>query len=384
MDSDDLLDIDTNGRAVARLSAKALKNNFAAIQALVPGQSILPMIKANAYGHGATWAARELMGLPGLYAFGVASLDEGKTLRQELGLRARKARIIVFTGATPWTEEKGRFCESYGLTPMLQTDADWQTFLKAGWPGKLPYELMFNTGMNRLGLSPGLASSIAKTLRNGPSESFPEGVSTHLAMAESPESKLSQMQVGIFTSIRNELSPALPSTQFHAANSAGIWNQKQFGFQAAAKTDAVRPGLSLYGIVPWKGAPLRGLEPVMSFEAKLLQVSQLRVGESVGYGGTFKAKEATRLGTLGAGYGDGLSRALSNRGWVSLRGEKCALIGRVSMDLSAIRVPLSARVGDWAQLMGAEIDPWELAEVAGTIPYEILTSVSSRVQRIYG
>ncbi len=374
-------DLEQDGRVLARISAKALKNNFAAIQALAPGQAILPMIKANGYGHGAVWVARELLGLgsPALYGFGVASLEEGRELREALGPRARKIRIIVFTGAAPWTESKGHFCERHHLSVVIQADADWSAFLKGGWAERLSYEIMFNTGMNRLGLSPGLAPSLAKALRNHKPEAHPHGVFTHLASAEQPHSRLSQTQMSRFRQVQAELASALPATHFHAANSAAIWNQKQLGYQ----TDVVRPGLALYGIPPWKGAPLRGLAPVMSLEAKVVQIEQLRVGEALGYGGTFQAsKEAVRYAVLGAGYADGLSRALSNQGWAVLRGERCQLIGRVSMDVSAIRAPSSARVGDWAQLFGDQLDPWEIAEAAGTIPYEILTSVSSRVQRM--
>lgn len=341
------------------------------------------MVKANAYGHGAVWAARELLSMPGLSGFGVATLEEGRDLRRELGMRARKTRIVIFTGTAAWTEEKGQFCENHNLTPVIQSDSDWVAFLRGGWAERLDYEIMFNTGMNRLGLTPGFAAQVAKALRNRPSSTFPEGVFTHLAMAEEPDSKLTRSQVQCFQAIRRELAGIMPATHFHMANSAGIWNQKQYGLQDL--TDHVRPGLALYGIAPWKGAPRRGLQPVMSLEAKVVQLGKLRVGESIGYGGTFKAKEVTPYAILGAGYADGVSRSLGNKGAISLQGQRCRLIGRVSMDLCAIETnSVKARVGDWAQILGPEVDAWELAEAAGTIPYEILTSVSGRVQRIYG
>jgi alanine racemase len=379
-----------DARVLAHISAQALKNNYAAIQALVPGQAVLPMIKANAYGHGAAWVARTLAfdrAVHGLYGFGVATLEEGFELRSALGVKGRKVRIMVFSGCTPWTETKGAFCEAHGLTAVIETDSDWRSFYKGGWAERLSYEIMFNTGMNRLGLSPPMAATLAKELRNLSSDVHPEGIFSHLACAEDPAHKLSQAQLACFNEIQSELAPAFPKAHFHLANSAAIWNQKRFGYE----TDVVRPGLSLYGIPPWKGAPARDLVPLMNLEAKVIQIATLKPGDSIGYGALFRAKESTRYAVLAMGYADGLSRALGaspgsekkKSGSVLLRGERCQMIGRVSMDLAAIRAPALAKVGDWARLLGEGLDHWELAEIAGTIPYEILTSVSSRVQRIY-
>ena len=380
-------------RAIAELSAAALVGNYHAIREQVAEHSILPMVKADAYGHGAAWAARELLGLPGLNGFGVATLEEGATLRSELGLRARKTRIVVFSGSTGfhggWNEGVGQFCEQNGLTPVLGSDECWHAFWRQGWASRLPYELEFNTGMNRMGITPGLSAQIARTLRDEDGALHPGGVFTHLASAESPDSKLTRQQRERFAQIRADFASACPSTHFHIANSAAIWNQKVLGL-GDGFTDLVRPGISLYGVPPWDDAPARGLSPVMTLKARVLTRYRLKAGESVGYGGTYVASAPTEIATLGAGYADGLVRSLKGKGgeaggyaWVDGRRER--FVGIVSMDLAAVTCSERTQPGDWVEWMGPRIDPWKQARAAGTVPYELLTSVSAlpRVKRIY-
>jgi alanine racemase len=361
-----------------------LVNNYQVIQDQLPNQSILPMIKADAYGHGATWAARQLINLPALYGFGLATLEEARDLRKELGPAGKRVKLIVFSGTAPWSDEKGRFCEKFNITPVIASDSDWQAFVKGGWPARIAYELKFNTGLNRLGMSLNLAPSLAKLLRNRPAVEHPAGVFSHLVMSETPDSKISLSQKEKFIWLKRELSEAIPSAQFHLGNSAAIWNHKHWGLKDL--TDVVRPGLALYGIPPWKGAPARGLRPVLTLEAEVVHRHRLKAGESVGYGATFRVKgdEAIQVATLAAGYADGIPRSLSGRGIVWLKNRKMRVLGRVSMDLCAVECPVETKVGDWAEFLGANIDPWEQAEAAETIPYELLTSISSRVQRVDG
>jgi alanine racemase len=377
-------------RAQAVRSAEALVANYRAIRELAGGQSMIPMVKAEAYGHGAVWAARALLGEPGLAGFGVATLAEGAALREGLGLRARRARILVFSGAAPWSEEKGAFCEHHGLTPVIAGDEDWRTFLRQGWPGRIGYELKFNTGMNRLGMSLGASRQVAGALRELPSTSHPDGILSHLAIGEDPDARLSRQQRERFAALRAELGPAAPSAQFHLANSAAIWNRKHWGLDEL--TDAVRPGLSLYGVPPWQGAPARGIAPVMTFKAVVLAVHRLARGESLGYGAHFKAGDdaPVTVAILGAGYADGVHRRLSggrapgqvHGGHAWLSGRPTRFLGLVSMDLSAVAAFPETRRGDWAELLGPRVDPWAQARAADTIPYELLTSVSARVQRM--
>lgn len=370
-------------RMRAEISARALIGNYRAIQALVPGLSMLPMIKADAYGHGAAWAAKTLAREPGLYGLGTATLEEGAEVRAELGPRGRKIPVLVFSGALLWTEEKGRYCEYHGLTPVLSSEADWQAFHRQGFTARLPYELKFNTGMNRLGMAPGFAAEIARKLRGIDGSQHPQGILSHLASGEDPDSRLSQSQRQKFAAIRTELAGVLPSAHFHLGNSAAIWHQKRWGLEDL--TDVVRPGLSLYGVVPWPGAPARGLVPVMSLQARVAQIRELKPGETIGYGGTYQvsAGENRRVAIVTGGYADGLHRMMSNQGSAWLGGQLCRVLGIVSMDLVTVECPPGVGIGDWVEFLGAGLDPWAQARASGTVPYELLTSVSRRVLRVY-
>ena len=386
-EKEDEEDLDFSPRVTAKISRSALVGNFDAIQAQVPSQFLLPMIKANAYGHGAIWAAEKLAGRAGLFGFGLATLEEGAEIRQALGPKNRQVRLLIFSGTVGWTKQKGNFCEKYGLTPVISADEDWQLFLNGGWTARLSYHLKFNTGMNRLGMSPELAGLVAQKLRQKETTEHPEGILSHLAMGESPDAKLSQVQLAAFRNLKRELSPAFPAALFHLANSSAIWQQKSWGLEGL--TEIVRPGISLYGVSPWVGAPARGLSAVMSLSARVVSIRKLKSGDQVGYGGTFTVptgftkRDPYFSAVLACGYADGVSRRLSNQGEVFLNGKRQRFIGIVSMDLSAISCDAQTRVGDWAEILGVNLDPWVQAKAASTLPYELLTSVSGRVQREY-
>lgn len=378
-------------RIIARLSRQALLGNFAALREMVADHEVLPMVKADAYGHGMSWVARTLAEEAGLYGFGVATLAEGAELREALAEKRRRVPVVVFSGACPWSRERGEFCERHGLTPAIADDADWEAFLKQGWPSRISYELKFNTGMNRLGLSASLAPKIARAIGELPDTAKPTGVFTHLAIAESATHKLTQQQLERFVQIRGAFAPAGSAIRFHLANSAGAWNHKELGL--AHLTDVIRPGLSLYGIPPWSGAPVRGIEPVMSLEAAVLHLLRVRPGETVGYGARYRvpttgpdAKPQT-VAILGAGYADGVNRQLSGTedrpgGYVWLGGQEQRMLGTVSMDLCAVSCAPDTRRGERAQLFGPRVDPWAQSRAAGTIPYELLTSIGARVRKI--
>ena len=362
-------------RLIARCSAEVLSANYDAIQKLARGKWLLPMIKANAYGHGAAWAAAELYRKPDLYALGVATLAEGREVREAVGLRGRKTRVIVFSGALPWTEEKGRFCEEFDLVPVIASDEDWAAFYKGGWPSRLAYELKFNTGMNRLGISFDRLQQVRAQVAKLAADQRPSGVLTHLACAEDPKNERTLSQVQKFRQIRAELEAVVPNAQFHVANSSAIWNLSKLGLEEL--TDGVRPGISLYGVVPWAGAPARGVSPVMEIQARVLAIRNLQAGEGMGYGFSHivsRAQGSDRVAIIGCGYADGLPRALSNQGRYR---------GVISMDLSAVACGGEIKAGDWVRVMGEGIDIWEQAQLAGTLPYELLTSVGARVQRVY-
>ncbi len=368
-------------RVICRLSARALRKNYQIIQDLNPDLGVIPMVKADAYGHGMLWAARELIPLKQFYALGVATLEEGGALREGLGMRQRKTRIIVFSGAIPWNDEVGAYCEAHGLTPVIAADEDWTRFRAGGWTAKIPYELKFNTGMNRLGISMGALSKVRQDLSKLNAEEHPQGVLTHLAAGEKPDHPLTREQFRRFQSIRAELAEVVPGARFHIANSSAIWNTKHYGLEEIS--DLVRPGLSLYGVAPWADAPARGLEPVMTLETRVMRIHALKAGESIGYGATYTAAAAQSVAVLPAGYADGWVRCLSNSGRVMLGGNEERVLGIVSMDLSAISATPRTKIGDSVELLGPSLSIWAQAQAAKTIPYELLTSVSARVKRVY-
>lgn len=373
-----------SSRVVAEISSSALIQNYLAIRKLALSQSVLPMIKANAYGHGAAWAAKTLLGQPNLYGFGVATLEEGEEIRRELGLKGRKTKILIFSGTLPWSEEKLQFCEQYQLTPVIGSESDWQKFLKDKGPSKIPYELKFNTGMNRLGIDFNGLSRIRKQLKDLPVDQQPSGICSHLMSSEDPAGNHSVNQMKRFKEIVSQLKPVLPSAQFHVANSGAIWNLKKLGLEDL--TDIVRVGISLYGVAPWPGAPLRGIVPVLTLKAQVGCIQTVRAGESIGYGGRFSVKrsgEPVKAAVLTAGYADGILRALGPEGHAWINGKLSRFLGTVSMDLCAIEAFSQTNPGDWAELLGPSIDIWSQSQAARTVPYELLTSLSQRVQRIY-
>ncbi len=369
------------GRVRAVLDGRALVTNYEAIRSQVDGLGMIPMIKADAYGHGAAWAARLLHGAKDLYAYGVASLGEGGLLREQIGPRHRRTPVMVFSGAMPWCEETGAYCEENGLQPVIGSEDAWRAFTQGRWQERIGYHLEFDTGMNRVGLAPALSLSIAKQVSLFSSEAQPLSVFTHLASSEVVEDPITQRQLSRYLDLRGVFESRVPGARFHLANSGAIWNSKYF--RLSEISDLVRPGLSLYGIPPWSGAPVRGLCPAMTVYARVIHCFDAAPGETIGYGGTFRVKgtEKQKVAVLAIGYADGLLRALSNLGEVWLGGRKENLLGQISMDLAAVSRSSQVAVGAEAELLGPNIDIWAQSKKAGTIPYELLTSFSARVIR---
>ena len=362
-------------------SRERLLANFQIIQELAGDRFMLPMLKADAYGHGMEWAAKTLLAEPKLFGFGVATLTEGEELRAALGARHRKLPVICFSGATGWSEQKAQRFAAGKLTPVLTSVEDVRSFVRRKDFESVSWHIMFNTGMNRLGIATPQVTEIADIVRKLPENARPEGILSHLACAEAPNDALTERQLKEFSQIERALRIVLPSGIFHLANSAGIWNEKLLSLSSI--TQLVRPGLSLYGIPPWAAAPVRGLQPVMAVEAPVLQVHKLKSGDRIGYGGTFRVTgtEPTYAAILDVGYADGLHRSLSNQGWVWLGERRRRILGVVSMDLCAVECDPTTAPGQWAELWGPNVNPWEQAQAAQTIPYELMTSWSKRVLR---
>ena len=238
--------------------------------------------------------------------------------------------------------------------------------------------------MNRLGIPISQLESVIKILKALSLDQWPETVCTHLATAEDPKDPLTLIQMTRFQDIRRRFLAEKETILFHFANSSACWNARHYSLDGLS--EIARPGLSLYGVLPFPEAGRSDLHPVMELQYQILATQDLSVGDRIGYGGTYRVSgknhpNGLRIAILGTGYADGLSRNQGNSGSVYWKGRALPLLGRVSMDLSAVECIQGMKAGDWVNFLGVGIDPWTQARSAGTIPYEILTSVSKRVFR---
>ncbi|HEY7321623.1 MAG TPA: alanine racemase [Candidatus Binatia bacterium] len=357
----------------------ALRWNFRQIRTKIgPQVKVLSMVKANGYGHGAPLVAKTLAA-EGSDAFGVATLEEGVELRQ-VGI---ETPILVLAGAYP--DQVDQFFD-HSLTPVIHALESLEELELAVQRRKrtLPVHLKVDTGMGRLGFSAAEIDSWLAAIKQLKVLKI-EGVFSHFSHAESVEGSYTQQQLQIFQNVVKRLRDEGIAPQLaHLANSAATITLP------AAYFDMVRPGLMLYGIYPSPAMARQiCLKPVLSWKTRILQLKTVPAGASISYGQTFVTKRESQIATLPLGYADGYPRLLSNRAEVLVRGERARVAGRVCMDLTMIDVTDIENVqpGDEVVLLGrqgdAEISADEMAAWANTISYEILTSISNRVPRIY-
>jgi alanine racemase len=194
------------------------------------------------------------------------------------------------------------------------------------------------------------------------------------------ECALTRKQLLAWDEVRSQISSVAPESRFHFAASSSIWNAKKNKLKE--RGDWVRPGISLYGVPPWWGAPARGLMPVMTVNTRVIRRMKVKPYEKVGYGGTFQAgSEGEEVAVIGHGYADGVIRSLGGRGKVWLGGKLEDVLGRVSRDMTAVRCSPKVKDGDWAEFFGDNVSVSDQAHWAQTIPYELLVNVSPRVER---
>ncbi|HEX7776352.1 MAG TPA: alanine racemase [Parvibaculum sp.] len=358
--------------AVLTVDLDAVVANYRRLRALAPGADVAGVVKANANGLGLVPVARALAAA-GCATFFVADAGEGQTLRAALP----EATIYVTNGLAP---DMAAVFRSSGLRPCLtslEEIEDWRREAKAAGE-TLPAALHFDTGLNRLGLSAGDADRLFSDphLLDGIDLTL---VMSHLARSDEPDAPLNALQLARFKPIR----AAFPAVRASFANSSGILLGADYHF------DMVRPGYGLYGGAPFAGQP-NPFQPTVGATAPVLQVRDVAAGETAGYGGTWEAKGPRRLAVLSVGYADGYFRTLGSAaggGRVWLGGGYAPVAGRVSMDLLIVDVTGlpegSVRRGDMAELIGPHVSLDEVAARAGTIGYEVLTSLGERYKRLY-
>ena len=351
--------------ASARLDPAALRSNLRRAREAAPGSAVFAAIKAQGYGHGLTWCARELA--DGCEGFAVATAGEGVALR-DAGLRVH--RICVLNGCAD--REELRACAAHALEPLVHQS--WQLeAIEAGLAASpLRVWLKIDSGMGRIGVPPAVVPAWHARLAAAAAVHGPVGLMTHLASADERDCDYTRQQLATFEQATRGL--AGPRS---VANSAGV-----LGWPAT-HADWVRPGIMLYGCSPFvEGAePGLGLEPVMTLRTRLIAINQLEAGAPIGYGRTYHCPEAMPVGVAAIGYGDGYPRHAPSGTPVLVGGQRAPLVGRVSMDKITIdlRGVPDAAVGDEVVLWGRGLPVEEVAHAAGTIGYELLCGVHGRV-----
>jgi alanine racemase len=369
--------------AWAEISLSALRKNYLELKKLAGDSEILPVVKANAYGHGLVPIGKTLVqaGAPRL---GVAFVQEGAALRKA-GLRCP---ILVLTPTLP---PEIPILLNYRLTPQVSSAAGAVKLAAAARKRgikNLSVHVKLDTGMNRVGFK--ADDAVREISRLGKIKGLRiEALYTHLATADWTDPKYAWKQIALFKQALEKVGKIPffhghpPSS--HAANSAALLT-----YFPEAKGTWARPGLALYGIYPNPKMIGRArLTPVMQVKTRIIHIKTLDKGESVSYGRTYTAKKRIRLATLGMGYADGLLRSLSNKGVFLIRGKRVPQVGTVCMDMTMAdvsKIP-AAKVGDTATFFGRDggqfLSVEEQAARAGTISYEILCAVGERVARVY-
>jgi alanine racemase len=385
---------------VARVDLSALASNFTTIvdhlksEQPVNTPGVIAVVKANAYGHGAPQVAKALEGA-GADLLACADIEEGAVLRRA----GVEAEILVF-GAMSVSDLDGLF--DCNLTPTISTPGAARAVQAAAirYKRRVRYHLKIDTGMNRLGFRfDNLKRSLPELLASPNLEL--DAVYTHFATADVPDSPVFERQRVRFeqalkdvselrgtSSVARRLQPSEQPSQrprvpyIHASNSAAFLRDSRVWY------DRVRPGLLLYGIVPPPLASTFTLRPVMSLHSKVVAVKGMRSDEISGYGARFAADKPTTIAIIPAGYADGIDLRLAGRGHVLIRGRRAPVIGSVCMDMLTVDVTgMEVFPGDDAVILGSQgddrIDAREMAATIGTIPWEIVCRVGSRIERQY-
>jgi alanine racemase len=347
-------------RSWVEISRSAIRDNFRAVRASVgPSVEVMPVVKADAYRHGAIEVSR-ILEAEGARWLAVSNVEEGIALR-EAGVAAR---ILVMADYLP--ENRPLFKE-FHLTPVIHSLADVST-------ADVPYHLKIDSGMGRLGVR-----SSAEEIARAVAHTDLEGLMTHFASSANHESQQTEEQIARFESI---LKVVGTPRYIHLSSTIPVAYQR-----TEAWGNMVRPGHAIYGYVSpaRKGPPMRlHVKPALTWKATVLSVKDLEAGALIGYGGMYRAANPMRIAILAAGYADGIPHRLSNRGRVIAQGKFLPIVGAVSMDLTTIdATSTDLQVGDAVTLLGPDNDAQEIARMAGTISYSVLCGISARVKRVY-
>ncbi|MDR1433783.1 alanine racemase [Candidatus Endomicrobiellum devescovinae] len=344
---------------------------------LAKDTKVMAVVKANAYGHSGIALAKEAQSA-GLQWLAVSSIEEGIQLR-EAGI---KANILILGNIFPF--ENFQVVIAHSLTPTISTITGLMALeeLAVKINKRINFHLQVDTGMGRIGALPEAAYPLLQKIAQS-SEVRMTGMYTHFAVADT-DPVFTKMQIDTFTKIVKFAKVNL-GLRFiaHSANSAALFKYKR------SHLDMVRPGISLYGLSPFKHSDrFLKLKPVLSWKTKITFLKKVPAGFSVSYGRTFVTSKTSIIATLPVGYADGLNRLLSNRGDVLVGGKRCPIVGRITMDMTMVDVSdvKGVSLGDEVVIIGTQrseqIKTDELAKLQDTINYEVTCAISSRVPRI--
>lgn len=381
----------------AEISSQHLLANYEKLRRMAGAKAdLMAVVKADAYGHDVLACAPLLAGA-GAQWLGVTSTEEGCAVRAI----CPQPRILLMSGIFQGDAET---VVDWRLTPVVwepwHLDLLEQVGAARGMaPGSVAVHLEIDTGMSRQGVSMGELAALLARFQSDSCLRL-EGVMTHFSSPETistirPNPQLATLQAALELIASNGLRPQW----VHAGNSSTIVagaDRKalsRMASQAGARL-MLRPGLALYGYVDrvtqdglsWEGEP--GFVPVLTWKTQVTSLRSLRAGDTVGYGNTFVASGDTRLALLPLGYADGFNRLLSNRGYVLIRGQEAPIAGRISMDQTMVDVTgiPGVAIGDEVVLLGSQgnetLDAWDLADLCGTVPWEVLCAIGPRVPRV--
>jgi len=368
----------------AEISLSKLRRNFACVRRLAGTRRVMAVVKADAYGHGAVAIARTL-DQAGADWFGVATVEEALELRA-----AGIEKPVLLLGGLYMSDPADLI--EYHLTPTVSSTVRLDTYAECAqrYGRTIEFHLKVDTGMGRLGLPPDRVRAFIEHYRELPGLEM-KGLFTHLASAEDLVASQTEEQAACFhEALRQVQALGIDPEWIHVANSAALVAGSSFS------ENLVRVGALLFGyclplvLPPEKRMPeFPPVEPILTLKSRVVYLKDVPSGTPLGYGAEFHTRRRSRIATVPVGYADGLSRTLSNRGRVIVRGCCARIVGNISMDLTLVDVTdvPGVDIGDEVILLGqadhCSITALEIAELVGTVPYEVLCSIGKRVPRIY-
>ncbi len=366
-----------NSRVYAAIHLDAAEENFRQMkQNLKPGVKMIAVIKTDGYGHGAVPIARLAEPYEYIWGFAVATAQEAFALRKE-GI-AKPILILGYTFEEDY-EEMARLQIRPAIFQYHTAVRFAEAAKRAGTTGKI--HIALDTGMSRIGYAD-TEESAAEIQKIAALDAIEiEGMFTHFARADEADKTSARAQLARYEAFVKKVEEAGISIPLkHCSNSAGILEMPE------ANLDAVRAGISIYGIYPSEEVKRDKvvLRPVMELKSHIVYVKTIKAGVPVSYGGTFVTEKETRVATIPVGYGDGYPRSLSNKGWVLIHGKKAPILGRICMDqfmVDVSEIP-QAKELDEVTLMGEGLSVETLAELSGRFPYEFVCDIGKRVPRV--